>query len=37
MWKANVMQSIQNAGYLSRYIAGINDQISAMNPPVTRF
>jgi hypothetical protein len=31
MWKANVMQSIQNAGHLSRYIAGINNQISAMN------
>jgi hypothetical protein len=31
MWKANVMQSIQNAGHLSRYIAGINGQISAMN------
>jgi hypothetical protein len=31
MWKANVMQSIQNAGNLSRYIAGINNQITAMN------
>src|SRR5262245_10643046 len=31
MWKANVMQSIQNAGHLSRYVAGINNQISAMN------
>jgi PDZ domain len=31
MWKANVMQSIQNAGHLSRYIAGINNEISAMN------
>jgi hypothetical protein len=31
MWKANVMQSIQNAGHLSRYIAGINNQITAMN------
>ncbi|HEY1233650.1 MAG TPA: PDZ domain-containing protein [Candidatus Binatia bacterium] len=29
MWKANVMQSIQNAGHLSRYIAGINNQITA--------
>ena len=31
MWKANVMQSIQNAGHLSRYIAGINNQITATN------
>ena len=31
MWKANVMQSIQNAGHLSRYIAGINNEITAMN------
>lgn len=31
MWKANVMQSIQNAGNLSRYISGINNQITAMN------
>jgi hypothetical protein len=31
MWKANVMQSIQNAGYLSRYIAGINKQSTALN------
>jgi hypothetical protein len=31
MWKANVMQSIQNAGHLSRYVAGISNQISAMN------
>jgi hypothetical protein len=31
MWKANVMQSIQNAGHLSRYLAGINQEISAMN------
>lgn len=31
MWQANVMQSIQNAGNLSRYIAGINNEISAMN------
>jgi hypothetical protein len=31
MWKANVMQSIQNAGHLSRYIAGINSEITAMN------
>jgi PDZ domain len=31
MWKANVMQSIQNAGYLSRYVAGINNEITAMN------
>ena len=31
MWKANVMQSIQNAGNLSRYIAGINNQITTTN------
>lgn len=31
MWKANVMQSIQNAGHLSRYISGINNQITAAN------
>jgi hypothetical protein len=31
MWQANVMQSIQNAGNLSRYIAGINNEITAMN------
>ena len=31
MWKANVMQSIQNAGHLSRYIAEINNQITATN------
>jgi hypothetical protein len=31
MWHANVMQSIQNAGNLSRYIAGINNEITAMN------
>jgi hypothetical protein len=26
MWKANVMQSIQNAGHLSRYVAGIQQR-----------
>ena len=31
MWKANVMQSIQNAGHLSRDIAEINNQITATN------
>jgi hypothetical protein len=31
MWQQNVMQSIQNAGLLSRYIAGINNEITAMN------
>jgi hypothetical protein len=31
MWQQNQMQSIRNAGELSRYIAKTNDEISAMN------
>jgi hypothetical protein len=31
MWQQNVMQSIRNARALSRYIAGINNEITAMN------
>jgi hypothetical protein len=31
MWQQNVMQSIRNAGALSRYIAGINHEITTMN------
>jgi hypothetical protein len=31
MWIQNQMQSIRNAGALSRYISGVNNEISAMN------